>query len=789
MSLYFSIMNLNVNYRPFKLTRIILLFTIISTVSFAFASDKILCHSPFLAHKDHFFVDTQKRKSPARSLPYVFKNIQIVGGGFVDGIVFHPTVKGVRYCRTDIGGAYRWNDHLKRWEPMMDWVSEKDNNLMGVESIALDPEDPDKLYMACGTYTSSKGPNAILRSADRGKSFKRTDVPFRMGGNENGRGNGERMAVDPNNGNIIYMGTRLDGLWMSNNAGVSWHKVETFNQNTEVISRAVFKRNRPAGIIFILFDKSSGIKGKGSSCIYAGVSVKGQNNFYCSNDAGVTWLPVPNQSTQFGLTHGVMASDGTIFLSYGSNPGPDEMTNGAVWKFNTRTGNWTDITPIKPDPEHYKAFGYAAVAVDAHDPDVAIASSFNRYGGAGGEDIFRTTNGGKTWKPVFTGDIKGVFDYSIAPYVAHTGIHWLFDIEIDPFNSNHAMFTTGYGGHETFNLTDIEKGLPTKWTDMSQGIEETVALDMVSPPKGASLISAIGDYGGFVHWDLDKPVPQGNFTNPYFSNTDAIACAAKESNVIVRVGVGSSQDRGNNIGYSVDGGKNWQKASSSPNADSKGGHISVSANGKSWIWAPEDSPVYITQDSGSTWTAVLGLSANMPVAADAEDPNVFYAVDVVRSEFFKSTNGGKSFTRSQLNIEDNNAGEENRIADPRQGTNQLYAAPGKLGDVWLATLNGLFRSKNGGSKFSKTGTLEQIKAFGFGKAVSAKAYPVLYAVGTLNGVHGVYRSDDAAKTWIHINDDEHQWGLILKITGDPKIYGRVYIGTHGRGILYGDVAK
>jgi hypothetical protein len=781
-------MNLNVNYRPFKLTGIIPLFTIISTLSFAFASGKILHHSPSLAHKDHFFVDTPKRKSPPRPLPYKWKNVQIVGGGFVDGIVFHPTVKGVRYCRTDIGGAYRWNDQLKKWEPIMDWVSEKDNNLMGVESIALDPQDPDKLYMACGTYTFSKGPNAILRSNDRGKSFKRTDVPFRMGGNENGRGNGERMAVDPNNGNIIYMGTRLDGLWMSNNAGVNWHKVETFNQNTNTISRAAFKRNRPVGVIFILFDKSSGIKGKGSSCIYAGVSVKGQNNFYCSNDAGATWLPVPNQPTQFDLTHGVMASNGIIFLSYGSNPGPDAMTDGAVWKFNTRTGIWTDITPVKPDPEHHKAFGYATVAVDAHDPDVAIASSFNRYM-AGGEDIFRTTNGGKTWKPVFTGDVKGVFDYSIAPYVAHTGIHWLFDIEIDPFNSNHALFTTGYGGHETFNLTDIEKGLPTKWTDMSLGIEETVALDMVSPQKGASLISAIGDYGGFVHWDLDKPAPEGNFTNPYFSNTDAIACAAKEPNVIVRVGIGSGRDQGSNIGYSADGGKSWQKAGSSPNADSKGGYISVSANGKSWIWMPQDSPAYITQDAGTNWTAVLGLPANTPVVADTEDPNVFYAVDVVRSELFKSTDGGKSFTRSQLNIQDNNAGEENMVTDPRQGTNQLYVAPGKSGDVWLATFNGLFHSKNGGSAFSKTGALEQVRAFGFGKAASAKAYPVLYAVGTLNGVHGVYRSDDIAKAWVRINDDEHQWGLILKITGDPKVYGRVYIGTHGRGILYGDVAK
>ncbi|HUM89488.1 MAG TPA: xyloglucanase, partial [Prolixibacteraceae bacterium] len=91
-----------------------------------------------------------------------------------------------------------------------------------------------------------------------------------------------------------------------------------------------------------------------------------------------------------------------------------------------------------------------------------------------------------------------------------------------------------------------------------------------------------------------------------------------------------------------------------------------------------------------------------------------------------------------------------------------------------------------GSTFTLMPKVSQIHGFGFGKAAPGKKYPALYLIGIVDGVRGIYRSTDQARNWTRINDDRHQWGLLLHVTGDPKKYGRVYVGTHGRGAIYGD---
>jgi hypothetical protein len=77
---------------------------------------------------------------------YSWNNVTIVAGGFITGIVPNTAFKDVMYVRTDIGGAYRYDPFSNKWTPLNDIFSATDWNLMGTESIAVDPVQPWRVY-------------------------------------------------------------------------------------------------------------------------------------------------------------------------------------------------------------------------------------------------------------------------------------------------------------------------------------------------------------------------------------------------------------------------------------------------------------------------------------------------------------------------------------------------------------------------------------------------------------------------------------------------------------------
>ncbi|MFI0443870.1 cellulose binding domain-containing protein [Actinomadura sp. 6N118] len=724
---------------------------------------------------------------------YSWKNVRIDGGGFVPGIVFSRKEKNLIYARTDIGGAYRWDQSAKKWIPLLDWVGWDKWGYNGVVSMAADPVDADRVYVAAGMYTNSWDPNkgAILRSSDRGRTWQATELPFKLGGNMPGRGMGERLVVDPNDNRVLYLGApEGNGLWKSTDRGVTWSKVSSFTNPGDYAENPSdpngYGSHRP-GVVWVTFDESTGTSGTPTKTIYAGVADKA-NTVYRSTDAGATWTRLAGQPTGYIAHKGVLAGN-ALYIATSDTGGPYTGAKGDVWKYDTKTGGWTQISPI-PSSSSDDYFGYSGLTIDRQHPNtLMVATQVSWWPDM---ILFRSTDGGATWTRIwdwngypnrsfrYTHDISSVpwltFGANPSPPEVTPKLGWMNEsVEIDPFDSDRLMYGTGATIYGTENLTQWDAGGKITITPMVKGLEETAVLDLISPPSGAPLVSALGDIGGFRHPDLTA-VPATIFTQPVFTTTTSLDYAESNPNIMVRTGNFTDSDRPNDshVAFSTDGGANWFQGTE-PSGVNQGGTVAGAADGSRFVWAPGDSGQQVVHSTGfgTTWSPSSGVPANAIIESDRVNPNRFYAFS--NGRFYVSTNGGQSFTPAATGL-------------PTTGVH-FKALPGKEGDIWLAGETGLLHSTDSGATFTKQPNVSKAINVGFGKPAPGRTDQALYTVATINNVTGLFRSDDTGATWLRVNDDQHQYGNMGEaLTGDPRVYGRVYLGTNGRGIIYGDTS-
>ncbi|MCX5366980.1 RICIN domain-containing protein [Streptomyces sp. NBC_00124] len=677
----------------------------------------------------------------AASSSYVWKNAQVVGGGYVTGLVFNPREKGLLYARTDMGGAYRWDTGAEQWIPLTDWLGEKDWNLLGIDALATDPVDPKRLYLAAGTYTNDwAGNGALLRSTDRGRTFKRTELPFKLGGNEDGRGAGERLVIDPSDHRTLLLGTRKNGLWRSKDYGVTWSQVSSFPVKDGASSGG--------GISFVTYGPAD------SRTVYVGVADK-STSLYRSTDGGSTWQAVPGQPTGQMPQHGVLSGDGSLYLTYTDALGPNGVTAGSVWKYTPARGIWKNVSPAQG------GYGFSGLAVDPRKPSTVMVTTLDRWWPE--DEIYRSTDGGTTWKALSE---KSVRNASGAPYVgSHTG-HWMTALAIDPFDAGHVLYGTGNGIWRSKDADASDSGGTSHWIAGARGLEETALMDAIAPPGGATVITAMGDQGGFRHDDLTK-VPSGRLKNPLMANSTDIDFAQSKPSTMVRVGKGGEQDGA----YSTDGGRTWRGFKAEPVAGAHSGRIALAADGSAIVWTETGQAPYRSTDKGASWSRIGTLGTDAVVVADRAAAKTFYSLS--GGTLYASTDGGATFTARAGNLPNG----------------RLTAVPGVAGDLWIADdAKGLLHSTDGGRTFTTLKTVQSASALGFGKAKPGTSYQAQYLIGTVKNITGVFRSTDKGATWLRINDNAHQWGSIGGvgvITGDPDIFGRVYIGTNGRGLQYG----
>lgn len=794
-------------------------------------------------------------KEKTEELRYQYHNAPIPGGGYATGFVFQPKVDGMIYLRTDIGGSYRFDRDSQRWVSLCDHVTMEDRAETYPIAIAVDERHPERLYIASGIWNEPEGKFSV--SEDYGENFTYYRMPMPIHGNLPGRGTGYRLIVDKRDENTLYFASQTSGLWRTRSLGESWEKLAAMPEEY-----LTFVGQSPDGTALIV----------GA----AGVSTKKSENrsgaaLYVSYDEGESfetlWQPeyMGPEETPGGpkILRGPVAQryavdERFLYVTYASrcealfrpelgySCDAGKVTDGHVVRYElskitekacsrTRVGEARDITPdwdkrCVPDyPGSEKPclhLGFSGIDVNPRTPGLVICSTIRK---SKGDSIYRSLNYGETWEEILHDLDIGIVtlrtSYMKPEYNSkHSMVHWMTDLKIDPNDENQAWFNTGSGVFRTRNLlADV-----VEFTDWSDGVEETVHINVYAPPSGeVLLLDILGDLGGFAFRDLTKPC-ENSFAdedgNRYVTCLNA-DYSDQDTNLIAVAARGNwtGMTKGGLI-LSRDNGKSFQRLSmpfglsynldealhriEMPNVNS--GWVAMSPDGQNLVWSvargirlPLDM-VVVSHDQGKTFEQIQVFDqegrkktdGGFKVFSDRMDSKIFYGFGD-HSDLYLSRDGGSTYR--QIKVQGLEQEIDFTIIDCADKT-EVRVESGKSGVIYFsAGEKGLWRlqcemGEESNQAFIRAEQLgnpaDRFYHLGLGLLRPDGDYmreeKALYVNANIGGIYGFFRSLDHGKTFQKLNNARQCFGDINSIDGDKRVFGRFFIGTGSRGVLYGE---
>jgi photosystem II stability/assembly factor-like uncharacterized protein len=246
------------------------------------------------------------------------------------------------------------------------------------------------MFVSVAAFAADKpAPKPAVAPTDYNEVFK--GLKFREIGPAAMGGRIDDFAVVESNPDIIYVGTAAGGVFKTTNGGITWDPIFD-DQPTSSIGDVTVAPSDPS-IVWV----GSGEANNRQSGSWG-------NGVYKSTDAGRTWKHMGlNNSMTIGRIVISPADPNVVYVAAGGNLWGASKDRG-VYKSTDGGKTWSNVLFVNDDT------GATDIAMDADSPGTLIAATYQRrrtvfgFSGSGsGSGLYKTTDGGATWKKLEKG--------------------------------------------------------------------------------------------------------------------------------------------------------------------------------------------------------------------------------------------------------------------------------------------------------------------------------------------------------------------------------------------------
>jgi len=181
-------------------------------------------------------------------------------------------------------GMFKSSDGGQTWNQINNGLEETYRK--SINEILIDPDDPEIVYI--GTYK-----NGIWKTTNGGALWVCKTTPMEE------LGDARSLAMHPDNHNILYAGTRENGLWKTTDGGDTWENISIGMPSNAAIFSIVFYPADPQ--VIYAADMKSGV--------------------YISKNGGQNWYPMNGGLTNRAVMSLDISSDGSILYAATSGEG------------------------------------------------------------------------------------------------------------------------------------------------------------------------------------------------------------------------------------------------------------------------------------------------------------------------------------------------------------------------------------------------------------------------------------------------------------------------------------